>query len=341
MSRRDCSKYENCLSEKKTIIIDPSVNNMLHLGVVGCWGVYCDDGKYKYTKKKKDKIEDVEVVRGQGRVSRALERYNQQKPISDMFLAGDNVYQEGVPFENKETPIGTFNIERQLERGFENCFLKCGINRFFALVGNHDIENCDILNKQINYPLWNMPSLYYNVVYTLNTNDKLFRVNVIVIDTNMFDVNDKELSDPLHCDKTPYTIGQLFAQKQWVRQVIKDERADWNIIIGHIPYLSNGHKNKNHPVYRIELANFIREVKPDLYICADEHNQQIIKDRPTTIVVCGSGGTALDKIEHPYIENTIYANKEFGFVSLEITNNNLVIRFISSEILFEHTITKL
>lgn len=343
----DCSTYENCLIEHKTIIPEDIESDMLHLAFVGCWGVYCNNGKYRYIKKKKGQEEIVEVIRGQKTVARAIREYNKLHPvpISDMFLAGDNVYQEGVNEENKNIPIGVYNMKNQLRKGYKNCFAKTGVERFFVGIGNHDIEDCNILNTQKNYngPRWNFPSLYYNVLYNVKTENGPFKVNVIVMDTNMFDVDDKELSpdEPQRCDKTPYSVGQLFSQKKWVRETIKQERADWTIIVGHIPYLANGHKKKNHPVYRIELANFIREVAPDLYICADEHNQQIIKDGKTTIIVCGSGGTSLDPIESPLIQDTVFAKSDFGFLALELTNRNLVVHFVSKEVVCKHVITKL
>ena len=173
---KDCSNYEECFDEMtKEFKVDGDTLDIL---AVGCWGVYCQDGEQ--TIKKKDKIK--KITRGQGSVSNALERYKQSHPNTmDMFLVGDNVYQD---------KNGEFKIERQIEDGFVKCFLKSGIERFFLAIGNHDIEDCKILSTQYNEKRWNFPSLYYNIVYNLND----FKVNVIVLDTNMFEDEPKSLS---------------------------------------------------------------------------------------------------------------------------------------------------
>jgi len=305
----NCSIYENCLNEMtKEFKVDGDTLDIL---AVGCWGVYCQDGEQ--TIKKKDKIK--QIIRGQGSVSNALKRYKESHPNTmDMFLVGDNVYQD----EN-----GEFDMGRQIEAGFVNCFLKSGIERFFLAIGNHDIEKCDILSTQYNEKRWNFPSLYYNIVYTLND----FKVNVIVLDTNMFE------DEPKSCDKQPFRKDQIEAQKKWAIETKQRVNARWNIVMGHIPYLANGHKEKNHPVMRKELESLINDISPELYICADEHNQQFIRGKKTSIIVAGSGGTELDRdIQRPLVEGTEYVNSTFGFVSCLISRDTVKITFINKTI---------
>lgn len=300
--QKDCSIYENCLQDM-TVEINVEKNNITLLAV-GCWGVYCHTGEH--TKKEK------KVFRGQGIVSNALIEYKKHNDTEDMFLVGDNIY---------EDEKGEYDMEKQLNKGFENCFRKSGISRFFLAVGNHDIENCDILSKQYKYKGWNFPSLYYNVLYKLQD----YIVNIIILDTNMFEENPKK------CNNTPFTQEQIDAQCTWAKTVSK--QGYWNIVMGHIPYLANGHKESKHPVQRKKLKTLIDEIKPDLYICADEHNQQFIQiDKETPIVVIGSGGTALDKTLDKSILGTEYWKSIFGFISLEIKKEYLNVSFINTDI---------
>lgn len=300
----NCTTYENCLDVTTQEIIIQK-DNMTILAV-GCWGVYCQDGEY--TKEKKGKKETVN--RGQESVSKALATYKRKHPdVDDMFLVGDNIY------EDKK---GQYDINRQLNEGFEKCFLKSGISRFFLALGNHDIKTCDILSRQKNYKKWNFPSLYYNVVYRLND----FTINIIVLDTNMFE------EEPLRCDKILFTERQIDDQSKWAKSVSK--MGHWNILMGHIPYLANGHKEKKHPVKRPSLERLVKEIDPDLYVCADEHNQQFIDTKPP-IAVVGSGGTALDNFFGNLIEGTTYNKSIFGFLSLDINEQALEISFINTE----------
>lgn len=337
----DCSIYENCLKNQQ-LVVDLSSENMLHMLAVGCWGVYCDGGEYIITKYKKKKLEISKIIRGQRQVAEALIRYSYENKVSDMYLSGDNVYQLGISTNNdvavdnfiKEKRalvekmtgleidlLHNFDIDLQLSRGFEKCFNRAKIERFFVAIGNHDIENCNVLNKQYNYkhPQWNMPSLYYNVVYQM----KNFKINVIVLDTNMFE------DEPTKCDQKPFSDDQIGEQIKWALSVAK--KGDWNIVIGHIPYLANGHKKDKHPILRQNLSKLIHAMEPQLYICADEHNQQFIQTDKTAIVIAGSGGTALDDILDKPIPGTEYQNSIFGFVSYQILKDSLKLTFISSE----------
>jgi len=335
----DCAVYENCLVNKQVSIkLD---QNHLHMIAVGCWGVYCDGGEYIFAKYKKKKLEPNKVVRGQLQVSKALIKYTNKHKVTDMYLAGDNIYQVAVSTRNEQDvdnfleakqqlvknltgeeldPLQNFDIDLQLSKGFEMCFNQAKVDRFFTAIGNHDIENCGVLNKQYNYEKWNMPSLYYNVIYSAEN----FTINVIVLDTNMFEDN------PVTCTGARFTEEQIIAQIDWALSVSK--KGDWNIVIGHIPYLANGHKKDKHPIIRKKFGSVINRMKPHLYICADEHNQQFIQTEDTAIVIAGSGGTALDNIvEDNVLPGTLYQNSAFGFVSYQIEENQLKLSFISVE----------
>jgi hypothetical protein len=346
----DCAIYENCLRNQQ-VIVDIKNQVQLHMVAVGCWGVYCNDGDYIITKYKKGKVEPLKVTRGQKRVARALIEYVSENKVTDMYLAGDNVYQLGISAIDEEgvvnmlkkkqelvknltgeelDPLRNFDIDLQISEGFQKCFAEAKIDRYFLAIGNHDIENCQILNTQYNFNEWIIPSLYYNVIYNL----KNFKINIIVLDTNMFE------DEPVTCLQEPFSDEQIRKQEEWALSMSK--KGDWNIVIGHIPYLSNGHKKDKHPIVRQKLGYLIEKMQPHLYICADEHNQQFIQSHKTAIVIAGSGGTSLDHILDKPIPGTLYQNSDFGFVSYQIRKNELTIDFMSTqnEILFSHVLNR-
>jgi hypothetical protein len=347
----DCSRYENSIRIQQAVI-DMTKQNILHIIAVGCWGVYCQDGEYLIAKYKKGKIDTSKVQRGQKKISEALIQYTKEHQVSDMYLAGDNVYQVGVKtsdpdlvdefLRNKQMllgkiidaeldPLENFDMDLQISQGFENCFRKARVDRFFLAIGNHDIETCGVLNKQYNYEGWNIPSLYYNVIYKMNN----FTINIIVLDTNMFE------DDPLTCSKIPFTRAQIDNQISWALEASR--KGDWNIVIGHIPYLANGHKANKHPVTRRELSVLISQMNPQLYICADEHNQQFIQTKHTAIVIAGTGGTQLDPvISDNVVPGTLYQNSDYAFVAYDIDQYELKLSFISArnEVLFSYVLKR-
>lgn len=358
---KDCSTYENCIKEGPTEI-DLSGQRSFNFLCVGCWGVYCNQGEYNIFKVKDGKLKKDTVRRGQKQVSEAIKKYTSENEVSDMYLAGDNVYQVGISanessqkideFTKRKTellksitktdldPLKNFDVKLQISEGFENCFRKANVERYFLVIGNHDIENCEVLNAQYNYKGWNFPSLYYNVIYKLAG----FKVNIIVLDTNMFE------DEPLTCSQIPFTKEQIANQEKWAKSVCIDSKDNWNIVIGHIPYLANGHKEKNHPIDRSRLRDLVIAMKPNLYICADEHNMQFIQpERGPAVVVAGSGGTDLDHIpfkdkkdrEQEYMKGTKYVESTFGFVSYKVTQDEMTIEFkTGSDKEFSYTLKK-
>jgi hypothetical protein len=75
----DCSDYENC-SNPVQINIFEKKSSSIDLLMVGCWGVYCDQGPYEVFKKSKSNL----VYRNQKKVSEALKKYVSKKVLLEM-----------------------------------------------------------------------------------------------------------------------------------------------------------------------------------------------------------------------------------------------------------------
>lgn len=337
-----CAVYENCATQR--VVEVKTERNVLDFLFVGCWGVYCDQGEYTLFKSKKEGVEQTRIYRGQREVAAAIQEYVSEIPtISDMFLAGDNVYQValenrsegcseeeikvrkeqflsklGVGFTNAEL----YDMKLQLSKGFEQCFALTGISRFFVALGNHDIENCEILNTQVNYSGsgWTLPSLYYNVMYTLSDGTTL---NVVVMDTNPYD------SEAVSCTGQPFLGKDVEKQEEWLRK--QKKRAEWTIVIGHIPYRAVGHKAKKPQIVNPKLERVVNLVSPQLYMCADEHNQQFLYDSENSrgLVVAGSGGTDLDTPQE-LTDRSLYTKKTFGFVHVSLSKKGLSLKFLDT-----------
>ena len=331
----NCEDYnsEDCLKGNNVTII----NDLNEIIVLACWGVYCQSGNYKQYKKKKGEINSSEVVRGQRDVFRGIEAYSNSGSVSDVFFAGDNVYQYAHDFESKVPDVSEmgYRIDKQLEE-FNKCYsnIKNNVKRTFIGIGNHDVETCDILNTELNYNGWQKMGVYYSVDY-IQSEEKSRGVTVIVLDTNMYE------KEQLKCNqKDEYTDQERDEQRDFVKQAYTRalEKNNWIIMIGHIPALANGHKKGKEVVRNEKLYNLIREFRPHIYICGDEHNQQFIYDPKikVSLAVIGSGGTDLDNVYFQEanispVDITCYAEKIFGFLTLKFSTDVLNVSFKHSD----------
>jgi hypothetical protein len=254
-------------------------------------------------------------------------------------------------------------IKEQLSEGFTKLVngIKAETNIFLG-IGNHDIQTCDDLNTQLNYkntagwtnnnnevvnpdPRYGLHGTYYNVIYNMTG----YSVNFIIIDTNMF-------SEDFHCDGvTKYNDKQRKVQIEWVIRALGEGKCKYNIIIGHCPYIANPHKEekvKNRSesgeevtgIRNLELETLFDAIsankglpKVQVYMCADEHNQQFLYDNKYNmcLVVAGSGGTALDyDIKDQRINGveSRHKNNKFGFVGFDFTNDNIHIKYYNCDI---------
>lgn len=327
MSTANCTSYNSLDCPKGVDISNIIAKDDLSFVTFGCWGVYCLDGEVRIKKKKQ--------TYGGLRVSQGLQKLANKENLDFVTLTGDNIYSR--PLQQTETAYinrPQYDIERQLQSGFTECFKDIAVEKFFIGVGNHDIEDCDILNAQLRYrdPKWRMPGTYYSVLHKLNS----FNVRMIFMDTN------------LYSDKSPFCQhnepGAIETAKKvqidWLHTQMGIARINNEVIIlsGHVPIQCNNHKFKkisffdgldqkggatqdghliatavsdgeypSLPDYR--WVTYSAELEKDitilhqryfinLYMCADTHNKQIIEgtDEIPTQLICGTGGTSLDPV---------------------------------------------
>lgn len=333
MTTYDCNEYKNCPKELTGNFIDYTNKDILKFLFVGCWGVYCKTGEQETLKFKKEKIKKNTDNYGGRDTSDAMIEFTKDNKVDAVLLAGDNVYNDYPDEERKklilEGKVSNYNIDKQLSLGFEKCMANVNTERFLIGVGNHDIETCYVLNQQLNYrnPKWYMPALSYNIIYNL----KDFKVNLIFIDTNMYEDN--------WC-QGKYPENAKEQQFKWLGEVLikydKNENKVWNIVIGHIPFIANPHKEVKDVRKEEDLYNLIEKYSSyiNLYMCADEHNQQYISipGMPPQ-VISGSGGAILDEkiFTKNFIEKyTDFARATFGFVDVNITSDYLKFTFKST-----------
>jgi hypothetical protein len=371
MSGHDCTDYDQCPKEKEVIENFYINNENFNFLFVGCWGVYGKQGEYQEENWDGEKWKQKSKTYGQKSVVEAMKTFVEQKgPQQVVILAGDNVYSDSeIPIEKhfrKDIELYgkhySYNMDKQLQEGFIQSMSKVPTDHFLIGVGNHDIETCESINKQLNYKenKWTMPGLSYKIMYKYPENpknqEKVFNVNLIFIDTNMYKKKwCFKVKSPLHpLEDQKYPEDAIKNQAKWLEKALDKSRNTWNIVIGHIPfYCSSKKQGKKVNVFNEELYNLILSYAEyiDLYMCADEHNQQYITDlvdedtsEPTynhdyhgcrklpPQVIAGSGGTVLDPEFYPVKDSSLekatkYHQSIFGFVSVKVNDKNISVNF--------------
>jgi hypothetical protein len=335
-SEVNCNNYDDCPKEFE--IEEEIDKDFFNLLFVGCWGVYCrDDSEYR------QKI-----------VSEAMAEYSKENELDVVILAGDNVYQSNdESLKHLPKPL-KYDIDKQLDDGFLHCMRDIKTNRFLIGVGNHDLETCEIITKQIKYKQrnWTLPALSYRVLYKMRN----FYINMIFIDTNIY--NKKWCRTDPNQEQPLYPKEAQFAQAKWLKNQLQEGKVAnaWNIVIGHDPFHTRSHKNIDTVLLRKTPDEFLELIKENadsihLYMCADEHNQQYISDLIVTgrgvfyndhrftycdgiklppQIIAGSGGTKLDKLisnEQELVKATQFYQAAFGFVSMSIGQDHIKFQF--------------
>ncbi|MFN7131190.1 MAG: metallophosphoesterase, partial [Myxococcales bacterium] len=238
-------------------------------------------------------------------------------------MLGDNFYETGV--SGADDP--------QWKSKFEEPYAALDFP-FYAVLGNHDYGGGGAGNEfgkgkhQVAYAAkstkWKMPSEYYRF--------RQKHAEFFAMDTNMqmYGLDSKQETDML----------------QW----LKDSTADWKIMLGHHPYLSNG-KHGNAGEYDgaklVPIANgagvksFAEKIwcgRADLYLCGHDHSRQYLGAtcKGTELAVSGAGAKVTTL---PGKNPSHFQAATLGFMWIEIKGRSLTAEFVDVNGNVEYTRT--
>lgn len=256
------------------------------------------------------------------------------------IILGDNIYKTSKSEK-------TYSIEI-LEAGIE-CLKSINKPMFIAL-GNHDIEECGILQKQLKTHVgelnreidrdkfdWFLPHNYYASLIE----DGGIRIKLIVLDTNLFvhepinpENNPLKMYNQNECDTDNRMVstGGYNIMLEFLKREL-EEKVDKVIIVGHEPLVSFKPKKENilqkqGKIIVEKIMNYIAESPNSdrtIYVCADTHNHQhnVIKDLKTGFelheYVFGTGGADPDVLGYFKIgrKEKFYENYELELVDYQ------------------------
>lgn len=281
----------------------------------------------------------------QYRVGEAMAQVCDEVGCDMVLSAGDNIYNTGI--DSVDDP----HIMSNFEKPFAPVELP-----FYMVLGNHDTGGIggdgglhvrgDIQieysrsKEKISYR-WQMPARYYRLPVPVEQPQYQPLIDIYALDTNVL----ASPYDTVARYKLPRMVKQMGA---WLESEKRHSKAQWQLALGHHPYLSNG-KHGNAGDYRrleeVSDSGIIDRIRGkfvkrflgqhvcndmSLWISGHEHNLQDLKATEgcgkTEFIVSGAGGSAnaFDDANR----NPVHwqQDNQLGFFHIEIVAQHLTLR---------------
>ena len=280
-------------------------SNKIHFGHFGCWGLDGCAESGEFRKVINNQLADN---------------------LNFNIVTGDNVYMNEI-------------YDKNILDGGIDCLNNLSFPSY-AILGNHDVMQCNIMNDQIDRTelkmskgklmvdlsesKWVMPHNYYNlVVKSKNTN-----VEFIFIDTNLFNDYAEDCYKYLQNKKSISRKKRLGEMLQWFENTIEKSVSDIIIIVGHVylfgyirPDDMYGNTNENdddkivslmHVEKLLYILNKYCKHRKIYYMCSDIHNYQYVRFTGNNeyiglnidIITAGIGGGIPDPLPKSSIGRT-------------------------------------
>lgn len=181
------------------------------------------------------------------------------------------------------------------------------------------------------------------------------KVKVIVLDTRFFRtavtkaVNSKKRLQP-----NPYGQGTILgeAQWKWLEQELNTSDVQFNVIVSSIQLVSDKHGfecwgNFPHEIDKLEKMLVASKAKGTFIISGDRHiatfsSKKVANLNYPLVDFTSSGLThvysSFSNEENPYLIGKVIAEKNFGLLQFDFTNNRVImqIRGLENKLLGEH-----
>jgi hypothetical protein len=295
-------------------------------------------------------------------MTKKLRDYVSTNSIDFLIIAGDNYYPVkddiGKHFNMDNFKSGFDCLPKDIKK-----YLIFGNHDIEdVIVGESNSIKCKLLDEQNIIAEENETiEIFDNVLYKKINENTL----IIMFDSNLYDIESEKLVKDTCYNKlfndyiksSTLTIKDLLNyQNCFIKDIIQSNSSIHNIIfVAHHPIYSikakikKGINEKNDYVLD-KFISFLKKIKELLigknnyYLCADTHLYQegIINITPELQIkqyIVGTGGAKLDNIytgDNSIIDNgiTLYEKsndkKEFGFLEVEILDDELEFKFISA-----------
>ncbi|AFL89209.1 putative phosphohydrolase [Terriglobus roseus DSM 18391] len=276
-------------------IVRPLVEAPINVMALGDWGWVGD-------------------LTAQHQVASAMQSYVRTHALSPnaLLMLGDNFY--------GELPGGVSDPrwQSQFETIYPSESYNCPV---YAVPGNHDYQNdpqskyeAELAYSALGTSRWTMPSRYYKVLLPA----KAPLITCIMLDSNMGD-------EPAQ----PHPRGNYYAQTDaerreqlaWLTQTLAEPlETPFLAVIAHHPLYTNGAHGDNQTLIR-DWDPLLRKAGVHLYLAGHDHDMQHLEfaGHPTSFVLSGGGGAALNRLKSP--SDGPFAAEVHGFTHLQISED--------------------
>lgn len=185
-------------------------------------------------------------------------------PIDFITTTGDNVYPNGMKdiFDATQYDL------------MYHVFDKPGLvgRPWYPVLGNHDCENTPpMLQITDSYPMWNMPSDYYNLTVELDNN-----ATAVLVFLNGCTLACEILpgQGPLiYCDYH-FNEEEIDAQYAWLERVLQDAndmKAAWIMVFIHMPPFSAGSGSGDDEALKLRFYPLLEHYNVNFLFAGHEH----------------------------------------------------------------------
>lgn len=252
---------------------------------------------------------------GQYQVAEAIRKKCEFDGCQFALQLGDNFYPTGV--DSVDDPQWIEKFEKPYQSLWFPHYVVFG-NHDYGSLGNTFAKGEHQLKYSRKNPKWILPDHFYDFLFG--------HVHFLALDTAMAFWNQGTIIED---------------QIRFVKNRIAEVSADWRILFGHHPYLSNGpHGNagsyEDKPWLPIANGRFVKELlnktvcqDADLYLSGHDHSLQVLPgptECPTLLVVSGGGAstTALKKRNL-----ALFESRQMGFTYIAISGKTLFLEKVN------------
>lgn len=336
-----------------------NLDNYPDFDIFGCWNSNCEDRlKFSHLGSFQQKTLSNILKSVEGDISKKIR-----------FFLGDNIYYDkelkdirkknedvlnGLTINDDETDIDGVKFVKLAKNLIDNGFSCFTAVPSFMILGNHDVEypyllqyqiskcfiDVKIIDNQIEFGNWILPNAFYSVKINIHDISILF----IIIDTNLLE-SDEYINFFTKEKKDEYIRRMI----EWMENTLQDNINSIKIVMGHIPIFFYSHikekkekdkkekeeKKEKPPVQSrynhtfLKIYDMMIQYNVTTYMCADEHNMQVLQDLQHGInhIICGAspGGSGSDEAYNLDEKNLYFSNKHIIVPELEIKFNKKII----------------
>jgi tartrate-resistant acid phosphatase type 5 len=261
--------------------------------------------------------------------AKAIAAVCRDKGCDFALYLGDNFYEQGVASVD----------DPQFQTKFEQPYAGVDLP-FYAVLGNHDYGDPPLqlwkpafeIAYSARSPKWRMPHYYYQVSKE--------NVDIFALDTQAVVAGIRERSNG-----------------EWLAGMLAASTADWKIVIGHHPYLSNGqHGNAGNYegcawfcpeiVSGTKLRRLVESAvcgQAAVYISGHDHNMQWLAPSCGTEFIVSGAGASTEGLVHRDATPTLFESDAApGFLWIEIDGKRLTGAFYDKDgqLLFSRSLTR-